>query len=73
MFGHFITLCMKGLTHLMTLVSFYTSENISNPLVKPSDFLIFSRGAEREHWYEMGQLMTNWKMNPDIIYILIAV
>ena len=64
MLGHFITLCMKRLTHLMPLASFYTSENIRNPLVKPSDFLMFSRGAKREQWHEMGSTYHKLKDEP---------
>ena len=45
MLGHFSTLCMKGLTHFMPLVSFNT------PRIHQKTF--FSGGIEKGQWREM--------------------
>ena len=58
MFGHFTTLCMKELTHFMSLASFCTPYILLYLL-----YTIFSGGIEKDQWYEMDPIPTAHVVN----------
>ena len=49
-FDHFAGLVLKGFTHLMSLIFFYTFWKHQ----KTRGFLIFSGGLGKDQWHEMG-------------------